>query len=125
MLPSGSIPVHGQGDSGFRTRNFNVQIPAFDTIKKEYFFYWPLPGTFYHWPAHINKNDTTVGLSSMLTTVRVTSYQTEFSDNYASYCEVGNSEKIIEYLKEVGNTKKLYDIDLGLMRPACLKDHRL
>merc|ERR1719204_69147 len=123
QIPGGSIPVQGTGDSGFRTKNFHVQISAFDTHKKEYFFYWPSPGTFDHWPAHINKNDFTVGFSSMPTTVRVAENPAEIVDNYVAYCEVGNTEKILEYLNEVGKTKKFYDVDLTLMRPSCLKDY--
>jgi len=123
QIPGGSIPVHGRDDSGFRTKNFRVSIPAFDTHKKEYFFYWPAPGTFDHWPAHINKNDFTVGFSSMPTQVRVLDNPAEVVDNYFAYCEVGNTDKILEYLNEAGKTKKLYEIDLALMRPNCLKDY--
>jgi len=123
QIPGGSIPAQGTGDSGFRTKNFHIEIPAFGTHKKEYFFYWPAPGTFDHWPAHINKNDYTVGSSSMATTVRVSDNPTEVVDNYIAHCEVGNTEQILLYLHEVGPTKKLYDIDLALMRPNCLKDY--
>jgi len=38
---------------------------------------------------------------------------------------VGDSEKILEYLKENINLPKMYDLDLTLMRPACLKDFKL
>jgi len=123
QIPGGSIPVQGTGDSGFRTKNFHVQISPFDTHKKEYFFYWPSPGTFDHWPAHINKNDYTVGFSSMPTTVRVAENPSEIVDNYVAHCEVGNTDKILEYLDEVGKTKKFYDVDLTLLRPSCLKDY--
>jgi len=123
QIPGGSIPVRGTGDSGFRTKNFHISIPAFDTHKKEYYFYWPSPGGFDHWPAHINKNDFTVGFSSMPTSVRVLDNPAEVVDNYVAYCEVGNTDKILEYLNEVGKTKKLYDVDLALMRPTCLNDY--
>jgi len=125
QIPGGSIPVLGNADSGFRTKNFTIEIPKFDTHRKEYFFYWPAPGQFEHWPAHIAKNDYTVGLSSMPTTVNVTDNPREYSDNYIEYCEVGASEKILDYLKENINLPKMYDLDLTLMRPACLKDFKL
>merc|ERR1711920_109986 len=100
QIPGGSIPVLGNADSGFRTKNFTIEIPKFDTHRKEYFFYWPAAGTFEHWPAHIAKNEYTVGLSSMPTTVNVTDNPREYSDNYVEYCEVGASDKILDYLKE-------------------------
>jgi len=121
QIPGGSIPILG----GFRTKNFTIKILGFKTHRKEYFFYWPAPGTFEHWPAHIAKNDSTVGLSSMQTTVRVTSDPSEYTDNYIEYCEVGDSEKILEYLKENIDLPKFYDLDKTLMRPACLKDFKL
>jgi len=122
QIPGGSIPVLGNADSGFRTKNFTIEIPAFDTHKKEYYFYWPAPGSFEHWPAHIAKNNFTVGLSSMPTSVQVTDNPREKADNYVDYCEVGDTEKIMDYLKENANGPKLYSLDLSLMRPACLKD---
>jgi len=125
QIPGGSIPVLGNADSGFRTKNFTIEIPGFKTHKKEYYFYWPAPGTFEHWPAHIAKNDYTVGLSSMPTTVNVTDNPREYADNYVEYCEVGESDKILEYLKENLDLPKFYDLDLTLMRPACLKDFKL
>jgi len=125
QIPGGSIPVLGNADSGFRTKNFTISIEKFDTHKKEYYFYWPAPGRFDHWPAHIAKNGFTVGLSSMPTSVVVQENPTEFSDNYTEYCEVGDSEKILDYLKANLGDSKLYNLDLGLMRPACLKDFAL
>jgi len=125
QIPGGSIPVLGNADSGFRTKNFKIEIPAFDTHKKEYYFYWPAPGSFEHWPAHIAKNNFTVGLSSMPTTVQVTDNPIDKADNYLDYCEVGESEKILEYLKKNADGPKLYNLDLTLMRPACLKDFDL
>jgi len=115
----------GSADSGFRTKNFTIEIPAFDTHKKEYFFYWPAPGTFEHWPAHIAKNNHTVGLSSMPTTVVVAYNPREYVDHYLEYCEVGDSDKILAYLEENKDLPKVYDLDLTLMRPACLKDFKL
>jgi len=123
QIPGGSIPVLGNADSGFRTKNFTIEIPAFDTHKKEYYFYWPAPGSFEHWPAHIAKNNFTVGLSSMPTTVQVTDNPQEKVDNYVDYCELGETDKILEYLQE-NDGPKFYNLDLTLMRPACLKDFK-
>jgi len=123
QIPGGSIPVNGTGDSGFRTKNFSVKIDKFDTHKKEYYFYWPAPGTFEHWPAHISKNNFSVGLSNMATTVRVEENPKEVKDNYRSLCDGGQPAEIMEYLNSAGS--KLYNLDLEALRPACLKNYEL
>jgi len=128
QIPGGSIPVNGSvGDSGFRTKNFVVGIPAFATHKKEYYFYWPAAGTFEHWPAHICKNGYSVGLSNMATTVTVAMNPPEFHDNYRELCEDGDDKEVLDYLAQAATPKRkgglgnLWQLDLTKLRNVCSK----
>jgi len=126
QIPGGSIPVNGVNDSGFRTKNFTVGIPAFATHKKEYYFYWPAAGTFEHWPAHICKNGYSVGLSQMATQVTVAMNPPEFHDNYRELCEDGEDKEVMDYLISAAKPKpeglgNLWQLDLTLLRNVCSK----
>merc|ERR1719204_3014238 len=57
QIPTGSVPVR----SGFRTKNQIVTLQPYQTTKVEYFFYFPIPGDFVQYPAHVNKNGVVLG----------------------------------------------------------------
>merc|ERR1719204_1019059 len=57
QIPTGSVPVM----SGFRTKNQIVILKPYQTTKVEYFFYFPIPGDFVQYPAHVNKNGVVLG----------------------------------------------------------------
>ena len=58
QIPQGSIQC---GQECFQTKSWNQVVESFGTFKREYYFYWPEPGTFVHYPVHVNKNGETIG----------------------------------------------------------------
>jgi len=56
QAPVGSVPV----SDGFQTRGRTVHLGAFATERVEYAFYFPAPGHFTHFPAHVAKDEALV-----------------------------------------------------------------
>ncbi|MFO0736312.1 MAG: hypothetical protein U0270_10540 [Labilithrix sp.] len=52
QIPKGSMPV----DSGFITRTMPLSLDPYATESFDYAFYFPIAGTFTHFPAHVTKN---------------------------------------------------------------------
>jgi hypothetical protein len=51
QIPSGAVPV----DKSFFTRTTSLRLSAYGTHSLEYAFYFPAPGRFTHFPAHVTK----------------------------------------------------------------------
>ncbi|MBX3232244.1 MAG: hypothetical protein KIT84_18980 [Labilithrix sp.] len=51
QIPKGALPVA----SGFLTRTVTVHLSPYGTQSLEYAFYFPLPGRFSHFPAHVTR----------------------------------------------------------------------
>ncbi|MCY1056787.1 hypothetical protein [Nannocystis sp. SCPEA4] len=51
QIPRGALPVA----QGFYTRTFNLHLGPHDTESLEYAFYFPAPGQFTHFPAHVTR----------------------------------------------------------------------
>jgi hypothetical protein len=56
QIPAGALPAKG----GFVTRGMHVRIEPFATHSIEYAFYFPAPGGFGHFPAHVAKSEALV-----------------------------------------------------------------
>lgn len=54
QIPRGAMPI---GADSFVTRGLPVQLGAYATKTFEYAFYFPEPGTFPHYPAHVSRNE--------------------------------------------------------------------
>ncbi|MCY0989073.1 hypothetical protein OV203_18195 [Nannocystis sp. ILAH1] len=52
QIPRGALPVA----SGFYTRTFNLHLGTYETEQLEYAFYFPTPGQFPHFPAHVSQH---------------------------------------------------------------------
>jgi hypothetical protein len=68
QIPKGAMPV----DSGFITRSAPLSLDPYATESFDYAFYFPAPGTFTHFPAHVTKNGVLLAYapSRELTVVR-------------------------------------------------------
>jgi len=56
QIPSGAIAL----DHGFRTRGQSVRLEPYGTTTVEYAFYFPAPGEFSVYPAHVGERETVV-----------------------------------------------------------------
>ncbi len=62
QIPLGALPVNG-----FYTRGVYVTLEPYSTQTQEYFFYFPVTGTFPHYPVTLAKNDKVVGSADPFT----------------------------------------------------------
>jgi len=69
QVPTGSIPC---GIQCFQTQCYFKDIAPFGTYRREFYFYWPEPGTYSHFPPHVNKNGKTIGSGGGLEAIEVT-----------------------------------------------------
>ncbi|MFO0546924.1 MAG: hypothetical protein U0271_00985 [Polyangiaceae bacterium] len=60
QIPRGSVPV----SSGFVTRTRHLDVGPYATAQLEYAFYFPLPGSFTHAPAHVARGGELVGVGA-------------------------------------------------------------
>ncbi|MBI5538354.1 MAG: hypothetical protein HY898_36865 [Deltaproteobacteria bacterium] len=60
QLPAGAIAV----SNGLVTKGMPVRVEAHGTTAVEYLFYFPLPGEFPHYPAHVAKNEELVAATA-------------------------------------------------------------
>lgn len=63
QVPDGAIPARGS----LYTRGAHVDLQPYSTRRMEYYFYFPSPGTFAHYPVHVAKNEKIVGYAKPVT----------------------------------------------------------
>lgn len=59
QIPQGAIPVN----SGFFARSKPVRLSPYSTTTLEYYFYFPAPGDFPHYPVHVARNGQLVAFA--------------------------------------------------------------
>ncbi|EKD81902.1 MAG: hypothetical protein ACD_39C01580G0001, partial [uncultured bacterium] len=53
QIPNGAMPVQ----QSLYTRSIQLQLEPFSTKTAEYYFYFPAPGSFKHYPVHVSENE--------------------------------------------------------------------
>ncbi len=117
QIPRGAIPVAG----ALATRGLRIDLDAYGTHRLEYAFYFPVPGTFPHFPVHVAKSGTLVahGTAERLTVVREPSVIDRTS--WAWISQHGDTETVLAYL-EKHNLLRL-DLDQTAWRLRDVKFH--
>jgi len=108
QIPKGAIPC---GVQCFQTQSWAQVIEAYGTYRREYFYYWPEPGSFVHYPAHVNKNGDTVGygLDNRVLTVETAVTPTD-TDSWKYISNLAEEQAILEFL---GNSPQALSVDLS------------
>jgi hypothetical protein len=96
QIPKGSMPVQ----SGFETKGMTVHLEPYATQAIDYAFYFPLPGVFTHYPAHVTKNEELVAAASVntLTVVNELSAVDQLAWDYVS--QRGSADDVLRFLRE-------------------------
>jgi hypothetical protein len=79
QVPEGALPVR----SGFTTKGVAVSLGAYGSTSLEYAFYFPAPGSFRHYPAHVGEDGellafapaVTLGVVERATQIDTTSWE--------------------------------------------------
>lgn len=94
QIPVGAMPL----ESGQRTKTVLVDLDPYRTQLLDFYFYFPLPGRFAHFPVHVAKNEQLVAAAAPFifnVVAKPTKLDTESWD-YIS--QNGTSEQVIAYL---------------------------
>lgn len=107
QIPEGALPLRKTQ----RTFGRDVRLSPHDTSAFESFFYFPAPGTFAHYPAHVSEKGEVVAFAEPRTLEVVTQRTTEDTTSWEYVSQQGSSEQVWDYLAGAN----LYRIDLTRM----------
>jgi len=94
QIPRGAIPV----SNGFFTRSRPVQMGPYSTTTFEYYFYFPAPGDFAHFPVHVSRNSQLVA-SAAPVTMNVVDTPTKIDTKSWDYVsQNGTPEEVLTFL---------------------------
>jgi len=97
QIPTGSIPC---GFECFKTKCWLQNIKPFGTYKREFFFYWPEPGMYSHFPVHINKNGKTVGFGESQEIPVVADEPAPDTTSWKYISNLAEDEEVLTFLAE-------------------------
>ncbi|MCA8923206.1 MAG: hypothetical protein KDD82_15430 [Planctomycetes bacterium] len=134
QIPRGAIPVA----AGFRTRGRTLLLSSYQTESIEFAFYFPEPGEFPYYPAHVSKDEALVARAEpgVLRVVSTPSKVDETSWEYVS--QQGTLEQVLAYLQRENlgrvdlsrvawrlKERKAYDAILGALEARLAYDATL
>ncbi len=105
QIPVGALPAK----NGFVTRGVPLELAAYATETLEYAFYFPVPGTYPHYPVHVARNEQLVTAAPawpLKAVSRLTQIDTTSWEHVSQY---GSTAETLKFLKEA-NVERL---DLG------------
>lgn len=107
QVPQGAIPVL----NGQVTRGAPVDLKPFATTTFEYFFYFPLPGPFVHYPVHVARNEELLASAPAVKLQAVEQLTNIDRQSWPYVSQQGTDEEVLAYLR----TENLQRVDLGMI----------
>ncbi len=95
QLPRGAVPV----ENGFVTRGTTVHVAAYGTESVEYSFYFPAPGAFPHYPAHVSRDEAMVAAAEPRTLSVVEDPTTVDTTSWAWVSQRGSADEVLSFLE--------------------------
>lgn len=105
QIPVGALAVAG----GQATRGVPVDLPAFGTKTVDYYFYFPTPGKFPHYPVHVSKNGQLVAHAEPVTLNVVAEPSEVDRESWEFVSQQGTDDDVLAFLK----TRNLLRVDLA------------
>jgi hypothetical protein len=96
QVPVGAIPVL---NSRF-TRSVHTQLQPFSTQTLEYYFYFPAPGQFPHYPVQVAKNERLLAHAEPFTFQVVAEPTRVDTQSWDYLSQFGTHDQVIEYLEQ-------------------------
>lgn len=96
QIPEGAVPL----ENGFYTHSFPLDLDPFETARMEYAFYFPEPGEFRGFPAHISREETLLGAAEPAQFKVVSRAEAPERDDWPAIAERGDSEAVLTALRE-------------------------
>jgi tetratricopeptide (TPR) repeat protein len=111
QIPLGALPVLG----GKATANVPVQIAAGSAAVQEYYFYFPQPGTYQHFPVHVCHAEKVL-VSAPSTSFKVVRELSEIDQTSWLYMsQMGTPEQVLEFIAK----RNCHALDLAQIAWRC------
>ena len=107
QIPEGALPANRSHE----TKTMQMDMAAFSTQTLEYFFYFPTPGDFQHYPAHVSVESRTVAVADGLRFNVVEKLSEIDTGSWAYISQNGTEQQVLNYLA----SENLQSIDLGMI----------
>ena len=114
QIPKGTLPVLGHRATATR----RVAMEPYSTQRFEVQFYFPLPGSFPGYPAHVSKSGEVVAHAGPFTFKVVDKLSKVDETSWAFISQRGTAEQVLDYLA----TRNLHTIELGKIAWRCRED---
>jgi hypothetical protein len=96
QIPSGAIPI----ENGFYTKSTHMSLEPFSTQTMEFKFYFPMPGTFAHYPVHVSENETVIAHTAPFV-FKVVDQLTKFdTTSWEHISQHGSDQEVLKFLDE-------------------------
>lgn len=94
QIPRGAVPVQ----SGFLTRTRHLRLGAYGTQALTYSFYFPAPGRFSHFPAHVIRNGELAAFAAPATLEVVREPSSADTGSWAHVSQHGSTDEVLAHL---------------------------
>jgi hypothetical protein len=105
QIPVGALPVA----NGLPTRSVAIDLQPFATHRLEYFFYFPTPGKYQHYPVHVSKNGRLTAFAAPLVLNVLAEPSKMDTESWEFVSQQGTDEQVLAYLSK----QNLYRVDLA------------
>lgn len=105
QIPEGAMPVN----NGHNTKSTHVDLEPYHTQVVEYFFYFPAPGNFPHYPVQVAAEGEVLAFAAPFTFHVVPALTAVDNDSWDHISQFGSNDDVIAFLK----THSVLRVDLG------------
>lgn len=95
QIPRGAVPV----ESGFLTKTRHLHLGPFGTEALAYSFYFPAPGRFDHFPAHVIRGGELAAFAEPVTLEVVTEATAVDAGSWAHVSQHGTTDEVLAFLE--------------------------
>ncbi len=95
QVPIGAIPVN----NGQYTRNVHLQLEPYRTESLEYYFYFPAPGQYAHFPVHVAKGDVLLASAEGMEFHVVEELTQIDRESWPYVSQSGTNDDVLQYLR--------------------------
>lgn len=114
QIPRGALPLKSTKE----TQSVHLELDPYRTSSIEYYFYFPEPGTFEHYPVNVARNEEVIAFAEPLKFNVVDQPSTVDKSSWAYISQFGTNAEVLEFLQE--NNLQRNNLDKIAWR---MKDH--
>lgn len=108
QIPTGAIPVR----NGFITEGKHLELSSYATESLEYSFYFPIPGTFPHFPVHVAKNEQLIAFAEPTRLAVVRELSTVDKTSWAWLSQNGDEKDVLQWMEKNNVDRLAADVEL-------------